>query len=239
MTATKRKAKCYECPTCFDQVAFEAKDLLDDCGIKVCPRCKRGLVSDYVIVLEDDPESLFGDSRHGIIQCRGCRTDLMPTRDNLPPSKLSKEVMMFRKKHSKSCSRLWSGMKILRDLRLGYIKGLSVKQPWVNMIFNGKKTIETRTWETSHRGTILICSSQKPKIEPFGHAVGLVRIVECRPMVEDDVPAACCKIYPKAFSWPLIDIVKLKEPFPIKGMLRMFSLDSEIINKILKDLTKK
>lgn len=42
------------------------------------------------------------------------------------------------------------------------MKALSLKQPWANAIAKGFKTIETRTWETSFRGDLLICSSLKP-----------------------------------------------------------------------------
>ena len=41
------------------------------------------------------------------------------------------------------------------------MKALSVKEPWASLIRSGKKTIETRTWNTNYRGKLLICTSQK------------------------------------------------------------------------------
>ena len=106
------------------------------------------------------------------------------------------------------------------------MKALSVKQPWANLIANGKKTIETRTWMTKYRGPLLIISSLKPKIEPAGCAVALVNLVDCRPMTRDDVGAACCPLYPKAKAWILEDIRPVR-PMHMKGALSIFNVDLE------------
>jgi len=39
------------------------------------------------------------------------------------------------------------------------MKALSLKQPWAELILQGKKTIETRTWNTNFRGEFLIHAS--------------------------------------------------------------------------------
>jgi hypothetical protein len=36
------------------------------------------------------------------------------------------------------------------------MRALSVRQPWAELILSGRKTIETRTWRTSHRGLIAV-----------------------------------------------------------------------------------
>ncbi len=105
------------------------------------------------------------------------------------------------------------------------LKAISLKQPWANLIAEGKKTIETRKWKTHHRGDLVICSSQSPKIEPYGKAICIVNLYDIKPMSKADEKKACCKIYPKAYSWFLKDIRKIKNPFPIKGQLNIYNIE--------------
>lgn len=39
------------------------------------------------------------------------------------------------------------------------MKALSIRQPWVEMIASGEKTVEFRTWQTHYRGPLAICAS--------------------------------------------------------------------------------
>ena len=105
------------------------------------------------------------------------------------------------------------------------IDALSVKQPWANKIAAGEKTIETRTWYTEYRGDLLICSSKRPNIEPAGYALAIVELYDCRPMVAADETAACCEIYPGAWSWLIRNVRRLDNPFPVKGRLGIFKLE--------------
>lgn len=41
------------------------------------------------------------------------------------------------------------------------MKALSIRQPWVELILQGKKTVETRTWNTKFRGRFLIRSGKR------------------------------------------------------------------------------
>ena len=97
------------------------------------------------------------------------------------------------------------------------MKALSVKQPWANLIASGRKTIETRTWSTSYRGPLLIVSSKKPNVAPAGSAVAIANLVACRCMTSADEAAACCQVYPKAVSWILVDLQKIR-PFPVRAL---------------------
>ncbi|MXZ44830.1 MAG: ASCH domain-containing protein [Gammaproteobacteria bacterium] len=101
------------------------------------------------------------------------------------------------------------------------MKALSVKQPWANLIADGRKTIETRTWTTPYRGPLLIVSSKRPNIPPTGSAVAIADLVDCRRMTRRDRNAACCEIYPNAVSWVLENVRKIK-PFPVTGALGIF-----------------
>jgi activating signal cointegrator 1 len=50
---------------------------------------------------------------------------------------------------------------VSRVLHDGKLKGLSVRQPYAALIAQGSKTIEVRSWNTSYRGDVLICSGKK------------------------------------------------------------------------------
>jgi len=108
-------------------------------------------------------------------------------------------------------------------------KALSVKQPWASLIATGEKTIETRTWPTSYRGELLICSSAKPRIagKPAGVTMCLCRLVACRPMTWRDEQAACCERYAGAYAWVLADIRPV-EHVPVKGRLGIFEIEVEV-----------
>jgi len=104
------------------------------------------------------------------------------------------------------------------------MKALSIKQPWANMIAEGDKTIETRTWPTKYRGELLVVSSKTPNIEPAGYAVAIAELVDCRPMRIQDEPAAMCEVYPNAFAWELRNVRKIK-PFPVRGKLGIYEIE--------------
>ena len=103
------------------------------------------------------------------------------------------------------------------------VKALSIKEPWISMIANGEKTIETRTWQTKHRGDLLLVGSSKPEGPYAGKAACIANLVDCRPMTPEDESAAKCDIYPKAISWVLEDIRKTK-PLGITGHLGLYDV---------------
>jgi hypothetical protein len=112
------------------------------------------------------------------------------------------------------------------------LKAISIKQPWIDLIINGKKTIETRKWKTSYRGPLLLVSSKKPQIGLAGYALGIADLINCKKMVKDDEIMSCCKLYPKANSWFLKNIKKIK-PFKVNGKLGIYEIEVdkiEIIN---------
>ena len=115
------------------------------------------------------------------------------------------------------------------------MKALSIKQPWATMIATGEKTIETRTWSTKYRGRLLICSGKTPVAQILrvttpdmllGMGLCTVNLVNVRPYLESDCTASCCDYCPNAYAWVLEDIRPL-QPFPVKGMLRIFDVDYE------------
>lgn len=116
------------------------------------------------------------------------------------------------------------------------MKALSVRQPWAHFIGVGAKTIETRVWQTSYRGLLLICSSAKwdetarehmdiPSLS-LGRAVAVVELIDCRPMTRADEELAMCRTYPRAQAWVLKHVRSLApwEDFPVKGKLGLFEV---------------
>lgn len=103
------------------------------------------------------------------------------------------------------------------------MKALSIKEPWVSMVVSGQKTIEIRTWNTSHRGKLLICASKTPHSNLSGKAVAVVDLIDCRPMTNEDEKKACCELYEGAYAW-VLDNINPITPFPIKGQLGLFDV---------------
>ncbi len=118
---------------------------------------------------------------------------------------------------------------------------LSVKQPWASMIASGRKTIETRTWDTKYRGPLLICAGQSPDAAalvrfgaspadweqkyPTGIALCVVSLLTVEPMTARDEVAACLPRRPGLFAWRLGPIVAPVRPFPVRGQLGLFKVD--------------
>ena len=94
------------------------------------------------------------------------------------------------------------------------MKTLSVKQPWADALVYGAKTIEVRSWSTDYRGPVLICEQAETGnaswydslalahcLPYWGRIVGLVDLLECRPMTKADEDAALCNYEVNAYAW--------------------------------------
>ena len=121
------------------------------------------------------------------------------------------------------------------------MKALSLKQPWAELILQGKKTIETRKWRTNFRGKFLIHASKTPdKVTmarfgfsslPSGCIVGkaeLVDVKEYKTKREFDADfnkhqAKVDKYDKKRYGYLLRNVKRLK-PKPYKGMLNFFEV---------------
>ena len=70
------------------------------------------------------------------------------------------------------------------------MKTLSLKQPWAELILQGKKKIEIRKWNTKFRGKFLIHASKNPDTEamkkfkfrdlPCGYIVGEAELIDVK-----------------------------------------------------------
>ncbi|MBW2135759.1 MAG: ASCH domain-containing protein [Deltaproteobacteria bacterium] len=114
------------------------------------------------------------------------------------------------------------------------IKALTVKQPFTTYIVNGVKTEEYRHRATLYRGPLLICSSKipfdddlDPKVFPNGMALGMVDLVDCRPIIRRSK-------YGFRYAWILAQAQEI-EPFPISGRPGIFEVKLEQIPEHLRD----
>ena len=115
------------------------------------------------------------------------------------------------------------------------IIALGVRQPWVELILRGAKTIEVRSQDTRVRGTIYLYASKKlaeiPAARdaacrheldcdslPTGLLVGSVEIAETRPAVARDESAACvpATMLKHHFAWELRNPQRFLRPVPVR-----------------------
>ncbi len=114
------------------------------------------------------------------------------------------------------------------------MNAISIKEPWLSMIVDGIKTIETRTWRLApiYLGwPLLLVGSKKPLGRYSGLAACIVDVVACRPMTNADEIAAQCLRYMNAQSWILKNVRKV-EPVPIKGRLMIYQVDDDLIKEV-------
>jgi len=105
------------------------------------------------------------------------------------------------------------------------MKAISINQPWASLIAEGKKTVETNTYETEYRGDILIVSSKCPmKGYSLGQALCIANLINCRPLTKEDEEAAMVKFLRGMFAWIFSDIRTIK-PFPVKGKNGIYEVD--------------
>jgi len=119
------------------------------------------------------------------------------------------------------------------------MKVLSLKQPWAELILQGEKDVENRTWDAKHRGPFLIHASKTFDLPPYhnllrqfpdlppcvqgftrGAIVGAARLV-------DSTQTITSKWHEVGlFGFYLEDVVRLDEPIYCRGRLGLFNLES-------------
>jgi len=115
------------------------------------------------------------------------------------------------------------------------MKAISIQNPFADFIMYGEKTIEVRTWNTEHRGDLLICSSASPKIPGMisGHALCIVSLDNVTKLKRKDLKAACIDEMPSesSYAWHFSN-VRIVKPFPVKGKLNFYYIEDEKIEVI-------
>jgi hypothetical protein len=143
------------------------------------------------------------------------------------------------------------------------VKVLSLLQPWATLVVIGVKKIETRSWNTNHRGTLLIHASKgkagsifvdkspfKKYIPdfsklPFGAIIGqveLVDVIRTEALGMSDEHINKLTLEEKAFgdyesgryAWMLEEAVMFKQPFYCRGSISLWNCPSMIESDIVK-----
>ncbi len=128
------------------------------------------------------------------------------------------------------------------------MKALSLTQPYAELIKNGTKTIETRSWKTDYRGLIYIhASSTRISKESrnnaelmkyvagaeldYGKIICSCDLIDCIKMTDDyikeikkDSGEYVSGIFSRGrYAWVFENIKVLKDPIEIKGHLGLWN----------------
>src|SRR5262245_33434164 len=119
---------------------------------------------------------------------------------------------------------------------------LSIRQPWTELILQGRKTIEVRSWTTQHRGELLLHAGARPdtlamraldlKTDEFvlGAIVGTCELYEC--IEFSDVTWECWRsahlnegpLERRHYAWLLRNPRRI-EPRAFKGRLGLMRVE--------------
>ena len=122
------------------------------------------------------------------------------------------------------------------------MKALSLKQPWAELILQGKKKIELRKWNTKFRGEFLIHSSKNPdesamkefgfKNFPNGFIVGRAELIDVKNYKDNKAELNEDKNLHLASSFFgnygfVLDKVGRMKPVPAKGQLNFWEFNPD------------
>lgn len=116
------------------------------------------------------------------------------------------------------------------------MKCLTIKQPHVDHILAGLKTVENRNWRTSYRGQLLLHaglvvdhrsgleSLDGPGCGVRGAIVGRAMLVDILSPDEalEKIPVTARRYVEGEFCWLLADVRILRAPIPCRGKLGLF-----------------
>ena len=123
------------------------------------------------------------------------------------------------------------------------MKALSFRQPWAELILQGRKTVDLRTYPTRYRGPLAIHASKTVEREAClrygldpdglttGGIVGVVELVEVVLLTEDDynrrqAEHLAGRSYRAGLhGWVLRDPRRLPEPVPARGRMSLFNIE--------------
>nr|DAV56261.1 MAG TPA: ASCH domain protein [Caudoviricetes sp.] len=117
------------------------------------------------------------------------------------------------------------------------MKAISLHPYWAMAVLAEEKTIECRSWTTSHRGKMLICSTahKEPGTIP-GHALAVVDLVDVVPFEPEHLEAACMESMPDrdCYAWVFGEVWAV-EPFRVRGQQRLYTVPDDSIRIIPED----
>ncbi|MEU0718607.1 hypothetical protein ABZ498_15665 [Streptomyces lavendulocolor] len=133
----------------------------------------------------------------------------------------------------------------------GWIRGISVKQPYAACILAGAKTIENRPRAWSWRGWLLLHTSQqidRPALRvpliartvrgrelPTGAVIGVARLTGCH-QGPDGSPPCTEFAQPGAWHLEISDVQALALPIPARGLLGPWRPTEDLVDQVLQQL---
>ena len=115
------------------------------------------------------------------------------------------------------------------------MKTLTLIQPWASLIVDGKKTVETRSWPTKHRGLLAIHAGKKvdsaaciefgysPKTIVTGSILGTCEVRDCVEFPNAKTPPDPYGDFTNGrFGWILTNVKKFVAPKAAKGLLGLW-----------------
>jgi hypothetical protein len=86
------------------------------------------------------------------------------------------------------------------------VKTITLHQPFASLVVAGTKTVENRTWQTSHRGQLAIHAGLRPaSVSELEDLATLVELGEC--------PEFDLKSLPRGFVLGTVDLVDIQTGF--------------------------
>lgn len=119
---------------------------------------------------------------------------------------------------------------------------LSIRQPWLELVLQGRKTIEVRTWSTKYRGPLLLHASRSLDVDAcnrfgiqsgnlaFGAVLGVVDLIDCRRFTCDTwqelFPAHLnVRDYKNGLTGWILRNPRRVAPIPLRGRLGLFAVE--------------
>lgn len=124
------------------------------------------------------------------------------------------------------------------------MKALIIKQPWIDLILEGKKTIEVRGSKTNIRGQIALIASGTGQVIGTCHVDDSLNIAEYGNIAEI-VMKSCVDeptlrgFYKKPNGWVLSKAKRLETPVKYKhpmGAIIWVTLEESVVNEIVAQL---
>jgi hypothetical protein len=128
-----------------------------------------------------------------------------------------------------------------------YMKALTIRQPWADLIVSGRRPFEIRNWRPDYTGWILVHAGKKFDEEAarrlnlfaaglaFGAIIGKVHVDDCieftRESWEQLRPQHMewTHYQPNMFGWRLSQAVKFERSIPWSGSLGLFDVPDAAI----------
>jgi hypothetical protein len=126
------------------------------------------------------------------------------------------------------------------------MKALSFRQPWAELILQGRKTLDLRTYTTHYRGPLAVHASQTierqaclqhgldPDHLATGGLVGVVELVDVVPLTETEYAERRAEhlggrsFREGMYGWVLRDPQRLHKAVPARGRMSLFNVDLDL-----------